>query len=76
MVDEIKPKIPKCLFANWKYCWQHSRSGPDYYKPQRQTYDIDGSMCAACLAAHVNWGNGATRRPLTKEEVKGKRVER
>jgi hypothetical protein len=60
-----KPKIPKCVYANWKYCWQ--RVGNSIFVRE---YGIpDEKQCAACLAAHVNWGDGATRRPLTKNEM-------
>jgi hypothetical protein len=29
----------------------------------------DEKQCAACLGALINWGNDATRRPITKNEM-------
>jgi hypothetical protein len=62
-----KPKYPQCIYSNW-YCWQRV-DGPN------QTYWVknygkpDPKECAACLAAHLDWGDGALRRPMHKEEI-------
>lgn len=66
-----KPKILKCIYANWRYCWQ--REGDTFYL--RKYGEIDKKECAACLSALINWGNDATRRPLTKDEVYKERKE-
>ena len=68
--EEIKqPRtLPKCLYANWKYCWQRRKEYKTYSSYQLQ-YMIDDKQCAACIAAQINWGDGADRRPLAKEEV-------
>lgn len=60
--------FPKCIYADWKYCWQRNTEYKTYNSYQLY-YVINESKCAACLAAHINWGDGATRRPLTKEEI-------
>lgn len=60
-----KPKIPKCIYANWKYCWQ--RKGNSFSVREYGTPDT--KECAACLTALVNWGEDATRRPITKDEM-------
>jgi hypothetical protein len=67
---EIKqPKfIPHCLYADWKYCWQRKTDFKTYASYQLY-YIIDESKCAACLAANINWGDGADRRPISKEEM-------
>lgn len=60
-----KVKIPKCIYADWRYCWQRDDTSlwvREYKKPDR-------SECAACLAALINWGENATRRPITQDEM-------
>jgi len=70
-MKHIKEKYPKCIYANWKFCWQRVGNSIWVYK-----YGVpDESKCAACLAAHINWGEGATRRPMTKEEIKKEKEE-
>jgi len=65
-IDRIfKEVYPKCVYADWKYCWQ--RIGNSIMVSRYKV--VDETKCAACLAAHVNWGDGATRRPMTKEEI-------
>jgi hypothetical protein len=68
-ITKSKEVYPKCIYANWKFCWQrankigsHTYWVAEYGKP-------DPKECAACLAAQINWGDGASRRPMTKEEV-------
>jgi hypothetical protein len=70
-MDEEKkfPKIPKCFWADWRYCWQRCRSSPNYERIEKQIYEIDLDLCSACIAARINWGENATRKPLTKEEM-------
>lgn len=62
MITKSKPKIPKCVWAKWRYCWQrHSVDGKMYF--------INPMHCAACIAARINWGDGASLRSLSKEEM-------
>jgi hypothetical protein len=69
-----KPRltIPKCIYANWKFCWQrnvgnnHTFWVDNYKKP-------DPEECAACLSAFNAWGDGADRRPISKEEAQKER---
>lgn len=71
VVKEIKqPRtIPKCPWANWKYCWQRNSDYKTYASMQLY-YVIDEKKCAACLSAYMVWGEGADHRPQTKEEMK------
>jgi len=60
--------LPNCIYAKWKYCWQRNKDYKSYSSYQLY-YMVDETKCAACLGALINWGQGADRRPLSKEEV-------
>ena len=66
-MSEVKKKkrfVAKCIYGPNKYCWQiDSYAIREWKKPNTDE-------CAACLSAHINWGEGALRRPLNSDEAK------
>jgi hypothetical protein len=64
--------IPVCIYAKWKRCWQRN-VGENYTYWVKNYGKPDSKECAACLGALINWGDGADRRPITKDEAQTER---
>jgi len=67
----FRETYPKCIYADWMFCWQ--RIGNSFWV--REYKVADPKECAACLGAFINWGVGATRRPMNKAEIQKEKEE-
>jgi hypothetical protein len=68
-MEKSKIKIPPCLWAKQRWCWQRNSYDSRTVTSRVQEWHINEDKCAACIAARINYGDYSLHHPLTKLEL-------